>query len=104
MRKAMVQDSKNRRQTRGSKMSEDDKRDRKFEYALTKAQVDFEFWFAFSIGMFAIGYGLLSSYKDSLWGMGLTDVLITLAGAFLIRAYYLKEQRFKDIRKKYIDG
>jgi len=47
-------------------MNEDDKRNRKFQYDLTKAQVDFEFWFALSFGVLAIGYALLSYYKDNL--------------------------------------
>jgi len=85
-------------------MSEDDKRDRKFQYALTKAQVDFEFWFALSIGTLAIGYALLSYYKDNLLGIIATDGLLLLAFLSMVRVYNLKEQRFKDIKKKYIDS
>jgi hypothetical protein len=47
-------------------MSEDYRRNMKFQYALTKAQVDFEFWFALAIGFLAISYGLPSTYKDNL--------------------------------------
>jgi hypothetical protein len=85
-------------------MSEDDKRNRKFQYALTKAQVDFEFWFALSIGVLAIGYTLLSFYKDNLLGIITTDGLLLLAFFFLVRVYNVKEQRFKEIKKEYIDG
>jgi CHASE2 domain-containing sensor protein len=85
-------------------MSEDDKRDRKFQYALTKAQVDFEFWFALSIGILAIGYTLFSYYKDNLLGIIATDGLLLVAVIFLVRVYNIKEQRFKDIKKEYIDN
>jgi len=90
--------------TVSEKMSDANKKERKFQYALAKAQVDFEFWFALAIGLFAIAYGLLPFYKDSLVGMGLTDVVILIAIAFVIRIYYVKEQRFKDIKKAYIDS
>jgi len=85
-------------------MSEDDKKNRKFQYALTKVQVDFEFWFALSIGMLAIGYTLISYYKDNLLGSIATCGLIFLAVIFMIRVYNIKEQRFKDIKKEYIDS
>jgi uncharacterized protein (UPF0333 family) len=85
-------------------MSEDDRRDRKFQYALTKAQVDFEFWFALAIGVFATGYALLPYYKDNLVGTIATDGLLLLAFLFLVRVYNLKEQRFKEIKKKYVDS
>jgi hypothetical protein len=85
-------------------MSEDDKRDRKFQYTLTKAQVDFEFWVALAIGLLAVTYGLLSFYKDNFLGTVLTNVLILIAAAFIIRTYQIKEQRFKDIKKEYIDS
>jgi len=85
-------------------MSEDEKRNWKFQYALTKVQVDFEFWFALSIGMFAIGYTLFSYFKDNLLGSIATDGVLLLASFFIVRVYNLKEQRFKDIRKKYIDS
>jgi hypothetical protein len=85
-------------------MSEDNKKERKFQYALTKAQVDFEYWFAVSIGLLAIVYGLLPYYKDNLVATGLTDCLIFVLVVFLIRIYYRKEERFKDIKKEYIDN
>jgi len=85
-------------------MSEDDKKNRKFQYALTKAQVDFEFWFALSIGLFAIGYTMFSYFKDNVLGTAATDAVLLLAFILIVRVYNLKEQRFKDIRKKYIDS
>jgi hypothetical protein len=85
-------------------MSEDDKRNRKFQYALTKAQVDFEFYFALAISILAIGYGLLAYYRDNLLATIATDGLLLLAILFLVRVYNLKEQRFKNIKKEYIDG
>jgi len=85
-------------------MGEDDKRNRKFQYALAKAKVDFQFWFAFAIGMLAIGYTLMSYFRDNLFGSFATCGLISLAAIFLIRVYNLKEERFKDIKKEYIDS
>jgi hypothetical protein len=84
-------------------MSEDEKKTRKFQYALTKAQVDFEFWLALAIGILAIAYGLLSFYKDNFLGTVLTNVLILVAVVYLIRIYYIKEENFKTIKKLYID-
>ena len=87
-------------------MSEDAKKqEREFQYDLTSLQVDLEFYIAFAIGTLAIAYGLLSYYKDNLLGTLLTDVLvIPVAVLFLIRVYRFKKQRFKDIKKKYIDS
>jgi cytochrome c oxidase assembly protein Cox11 len=84
-------------------MGEDDKRNRKFQYALTKAQVDFEFLFAIAIGMLAIAYTLLPLYKDNLLVTIAVDGLILLAVGSLVVVYKRKEQRFKDIKKEYID-
>jgi len=87
-------------------MSEDAKKqEREFRYDLTNLQVDLEFYIALAIGILAIAYGLLSYYKDNLLGTLLTDVLvIPVAVLFLIRVYRFKKQRFKDIKKKYIDS
>ena len=87
-------------------MSEDAKKqEREFQYDLTNLQVDLEFYIALAIGILAIAYGLLSYYKDNLLGTLLTDVLvIPVAVLFLIRVYRFKKQRFKDIKKKYIDS
>ncbi len=85
-------------------MSEEEKKNRKFQFDLTKVQVDFEFYFAFAIGVLAIGYGLLSYYKDNLLGVIAADGLILFAGFFLVRVYDLKEKRFKKIRQKYIES
>lgn len=82
---------------------EEKKKDRKFTYALTKAQVDFEFWFALAIGLLAIGYGLLSFYKDNILGLVSDSVFIIIAVIFLIRIYNIKEERFKRIRDEYIE-
>ncbi len=82
---------------------EEKKKDRKFTYALTKAQVDFEFWFALAIGLLAIGYGLLSFYKDNILGLVFDSVFIIIAVIFLIRIYNIKEERFKRIRDEYIE-
>jgi uncharacterized membrane protein (DUF485 family) len=93
-----------RRQTRGSRMSEEDKKNRKFQFALAKAKVDFQFWFAFTIGMLAIGYSLLSYYRDNFLGTIVADGVLLFACLFLVRVYNLKEKRFMDIKKEYIDG
>jgi membrane protein YdbS with pleckstrin-like domain len=85
-------------------MGEDYKKNRKFQYDLTKAKVDFQFWFAFAIGMLAIGYALISYFKDNLFGSIAACGVILLAAFFLIRVYNLKEERFKDIKKEYIDS
>jgi len=85
-------------------MSEEDKKNRKFQYALTKAQVDFEYLFAVSIGMLGIGYAVISYYKDNLSITIVADVMICLAAALVIIAFFFKEQRFKDIKKEYIDS
>jgi hypothetical protein len=84
-------------------MNEEEKENRKFQFDLTKAQVDFEFWFALSIGMLAIGYGLLSYFKDNLLGLIVIDGLLLFVFAFLIRIHHIKEDRFKDIKRRYIE-
>jgi hypothetical protein len=85
-------------------MSEEDKRNRKFQYALTKAQVDFEFGFALTIGILAIGYALLSYYKDNLLASIVTDGLLLVTFLSLVRVYNLKERKFKEIKQKFIDS
>lgn len=85
-------------------MSEDDKINRAFQYDLAKAQIDFEFWFTLAIGLLAIAYGLLSYFKDIPFGIYAIDGLIIFVIFFLVRIHNLKEQRFKDIKKNYIDG
>jgi hypothetical protein len=85
-------------------MSEEEKKNRKFQFDLTKVQVDFEFWFAFSIGMLAIGYAMLAYFKDNLVGSIAADGVLLFAVLFLVRVYNLKEERFKAIRKKYIES
>ena|GEM_PF-5220879 len=84
-------------------MSEDEKKTRKFQYALTKAQIDLEYWLALGIGILAIAYGLLSFYKDNFLGRVLTNVLILVAIVFVTRIYYIKEEKFKAIKKLYLD-
>jgi len=87
-------------------MSEDAKKqEREFQYDLTNLQVDLEFYIALAIGVLAIAYGLLSYYKDNPLGTLLTDfVVIPFAVVYLILVYRFKKQRFKDIKKKYIDS
>jgi hypothetical protein len=84
-------------------VSKEEKENRKFQFELTKAQVDFEFWFAFSIGMLAIAYGLLSYFKDNLPALIATNGLLLLAVAFLLSTYHVKEDRFRDIKRRYIE-
>jgi hypothetical protein len=85
------------------KMSKDEKEERKFQFALAKVQMDFEFWFALAIGVLAIGYGMLGFFKDNLIGLILCNVLIVAALVFILKAHHEKEERFKEIKKKYID-
>jgi hypothetical protein len=84
-------------------MSED-KKEREFQYALTKAQVDFEYVFLLAISLLAILYGLLPYYQDNLSYTIVIDMLICGVFILLIRAYQLKEQRFKSIKKAYINS
>jgi hypothetical protein len=53
--------------------------------------------------MLAIGYALLSYFKDNLLGLIATNGLLLVAVAFLIRIYHIKEDRFKDIKRRYIE-
>ena len=79
-------------------------RERKFQYELTKIQVDFEFGFTVIIGMLAILYGLLSFYEDNPLGSWLTIASIGVTVVFLYILLKLKEKKFKDLRKKYIES
>lgn len=65
--------------------------------------MDFEFWFAIGIGMIAIGYGMLGVFRDNIIALVLINVIIIVAFAFLIRTYHLKEERFKEIKKRFVD-
>jgi hypothetical protein len=87
------------------KMSEDNKKEREFQYDLTKLQVDLEFYIALAIGLLAISYGLLSYYKDNPLGTLLTSfVLIPLGCVLLGLIYRFKEKGFKHIKEKHMSA
>ena len=82
----------------------DQERERKFQFEIAKAQVDFEINITVIIGVIAILYGLLSFYGMGTLGYWLAIGAILLGMVLLILLYREKERRFERIRKKYIES
>jgi uncharacterized membrane protein (DUF485 family) len=79
-------------------------RERRFQFEIAKAQVDFEINITVIIGVIAILYGLLSFYGTGTVGYWLGIGSISVAVVLLGMLYRIKERTFEKIRKKYVES
>ena len=82
----------------------DQERERRFQFEIAKAQVDFEVSIGATIGMMAILYGLLALYGMGTFGYWLVMGLILVVVVLLWLLNREKERKFEKIRRKYIES